>query len=222
MKKIIALGLVASALAATSAFGQGYLVIQSSKSAVTDAFTTPGTGKYDSLVNVALLISSSASATPLVEGLANGTATTGLASYNIATAWTDITTDPNFSLAVDQTATPGASVIMLSSTKGVVQYNSGFAFGLTGTTTTGSYSLFEVSWSSAYSTLAAAAAAGSAVGWSSVLNNISLSTATAPAPESPAFNPFGTLAAPTATPEPGTMALAGLGGLSLLAFRRKK
>lgn len=220
MKKIIALSLVAGALAANTAFSQGYLVIQSSRSAVNDVFTTPGTPQYDSKVDVALFISANGSATPTVEGLVNGTPTTGTASFSIATAWTDIQNDPNFSQAVDATATPGNPVIMLSSSKGVAQYNGGFAFGLNGTTTTGSYSLFEVSWNAQYATIAAAAAAGSAVGWSPVLNSITLLTASAPSPETPVFANFGTQIA--AVPEPGTMALAGLGGLSLLAFRRKK
>jgi len=220
MKKIIALSLVAGAFAATTAFGQGYLAIQSGRSQVDDVFTTPGTPTpYDTKVDVALFIAATGNATPTVEALANGTATTGGAQFSIAQAWTDITTDPNFTEAVDATATPGNPVVMLSSTKGITQYNSGFAFGLTGTTTAGSYSLYEVSWNAQYATIAAAAAAGSAVGWSPVDNSITLLGSTAPSPEAPLFSSFGTL---TSVPEPGTMALAGLGGLSLLAFRRKK
>jgi len=222
MKKIIALTLVAGALAATSAMGQGYIVIQSQRSATYDVFTTPGTGALDTKVDVALFISSSSTATPLVESVLNGSATTGtLTGVQLTTAWTDITTDPNFVQAIDTTATPGTAFVMPTSTRGATAYNGGFTFGLNNGTSVGeNVSLYEVSWNgSLYSTVAAAAAAGSAVGWSQVLNSQTLTSQTSNTPLTPVFTTFGTM---TAVPEPGTMALAGLGGLSLLAFRRKK
>jgi len=226
MKKIIALSLVAGAFAATSAFGQGFLVLQSGKTAATDDFTTPGTAINDTKVDVALFISSSSTATPLVESLFNGTATAGgtITSSVGQTAWTDITTDPNFAEAIDATATPGNFVVMQTSTKGVAQYNSGSGFGLQNGTSVGeNVSFYEVSWNgSLFSTLAAAAAADGAVGWSPVLNSQTMTSQSSVTPESPLFTSFGTLGVVASVPEPGTMALAALGGLSLLAFRRKK
>jgi hypothetical protein len=224
MKKIIALTLVASSLAAASAFGQGYIQLVSGRTAVFDGFTTPGSGLSDTKVDVALFISSSTSAAPTVEGLANGTATSGTASFSTTTAWNDIVNDPNFALAVDQATSAG--VVFATTTKGAATYSGGASFGIVGTGTSANYSFFEVSWDGAlYATLAAAEAASSnpndAIGWSPVVNNFGpLSGAVNTVYPIPTFSSFGTLLA--ATPEPGTLALAGLGGLSLLAFRRKK
>jgi len=214
MKKIIALSLVAGSLVATSALGQGYLIDQSGRSAVYDGFTTPGAAALDTKVDVALFWAA-AGTTPTVDGLSTSTPTSSNAGVSTA-AWTDIL-NGQFTEAFDSTALNGL-VVTATTTKGIVSYNGGFSFGIQGTAVGSTYTLYEVSWNAAYNTAQAAAAANSAVGWSAPVQ-FTLFGATDPTITSPTFSQFGTV---VTTPEPTTMALAGLGGAALLAFRRKK
>jgi hypothetical protein len=160
-----------------------------------------------------------ASGTPAVDSILASvinTATVSSSTWQASTAWTDILTDPTFTLARDVNA-GNAVAVAQTLTSGAFQYNSGSVFGINGTTAGTPVQVFEIGWSSAYATPALAAAANSAVGWSAVFAYTpTLFTAT-PVP----------MAAPTqwgtaGVPEPSTMALAGLGSLSLLLFRRRK
>jgi hypothetical protein len=218
MKKIIALSLVTGSLVATSAFGQGYLQDESSKSAVYDGFTTPGAAALDTKVDVALFWAA-AGTTPTVDGISASTPTSSSTALPSA-AWADIL-NGQFTEAFDSTALNGL-VVTASTSKGIIEYNGGSSFGIQGTAAGSTYTLYEVSWNAAYATAQAASAAGSAVGWSAPIQ-FTLFGPTDPTITSPTFGAFGTLpTGVTPTPEPTTMALAGLGGLSLLAFRRKK
>jgi len=225
MKKLIALSMVAVSLAASSAFGQGYFLFTSSKSQAYDG--TGATAVLGSTINVALLWGA-ASTTPAVDALAtqslklgNNTTTAASAGYTAAQAWAAITGDGAFQVAINQAT--GNAVTALTSTTGAIAYNANGSFGITGTSPGSTYTLYEVSFSSAYSTLAAAAAAGAALGWSGPAQYTAVSSIGTPATTAGLFPSFGTflpVAAPT--PEPGTMALAAIGGASLLLFRRKK
>jgi len=219
MKKLVLI----SALVATfggATFGQGYFNFQGTKSAVWDGFTTPTTSQRDSNVNVAFLWAASGS----VPGVTNATGMTYVpntttvanSTYSAAAAWTAILTDPNFTLAVNSANSAVAVAQTLSS--GAFQYGAG-QFGVTGTAVGGTYAVYEIGWSAAYATPAlAAASANPYVGWSGVF------TYTAQASTSTPVN----MAAPAqwgvagTVPEPTTLALAGLGGLGLLLFRRRK
>jgi len=221
MKKIIAISMVAVSLGAMSSFGQGYFILSSSKSQVYDGFTTPGVSALGATVNVAFLWAAGA-VTPAVSSLLASTPITGNSttteSYTVATAWSDILSG-QFTLAVNNNTS--AAVTALSAANGSVVYNSASSFPVTGTTAGTAYTVYEIGWSSAYATPAAAAAAGGAVGWSSPVSYTpSIATdqtlTSIVAPKFGVFTPF------VPTPEPATLALAGLGGASLLLFRRKK
>jgi hypothetical protein len=106
-----------------------------------------------------------------------------------------------------------------TTTAGAINYNGGTAFaGPTTTAVGGTYSLFMIGWSGGYATPALAAASGqSAVGWSAPFSYTA--TALTAAPNLMGVTAFGVAGV---IPEPTTMALAGLGGLALLAIRRRK
>jgi hypothetical protein len=225
MKKIIAISLVAVSFAATSAFGQGYFQFTSGKSQAYDGFTTPGVSVLGPTVNVAFLWAAAAT-TPAVDAFATRSLPTGnnttTTAYTAAQAWTAILTGP-FTLA--HNSADSSLVTALTSATGVVSYNGGGGFGVLGTTDSIAYTIYEISWSSAYATPALAAAAngglGSAVGWSAPVQYTPV-TQTNPGiiPFTGLFPSFGTFL--PIVPEPTTLALAALGGASLLLFRRKK
>jgi len=222
MKKIIALTILAATFAATSAFSQGYLSLTVSKSGTWDDFTTPGTPTTDTSIDVAMFWAA-ASTTPTVDSIETSTPKNGTLT-STAAAWADLAgvgNNNNFTLGVN--ANTSANI------QAQVAANGGNGFGVVGVTGTSagtSYTVFFVGWNNVggtVNTLAAAAAANVAVGWSAPVQvpflgssdpNLSL--------DAPSFAQFGVLTSPAVVPEPGTMALAGLGGLSLLAFRRKK
>jgi hypothetical protein len=224
MKKIIALSVLAATIASTSAFGQGYFILNSGKSQAYDGFTTPGVSAPASTMNVAFLWAA-ASTTPTVSTLLASTPTTGnsttLESYTVAQAWADIL-NGQFTFAVNSST---ASLVTATTTStGVVSYNGGQSFGVVGTSPTTAYTVYEIAWSSAYATPALAAAAngglGSAVGWSPALQ-YTAATATDQTQTAMGFSKYGVFI-PATVPEPGTLALAALGGAAMLFIRRKK
>lgn len=222
MKKIIAISLAAVTLAGTSAFGQGYFQFQTGKSQAYDGFTTPGASAAGATVTVAFLWAASGSTVslPLTSTPITGNSLT-VESYTDAQAWTAIL-GSGFTPAVN--ANGSTAAVQLTAANGSVSYNGGTSFGVQGTATSASatpYALYLVGWGGGYSTLAAAAAAHAPVGWSSVFTytagaNASSSIANFAA-ASPNFGVFFPV-----VPEPTTLALAALGGASLLLFRRKK
>ena len=221
MKKIIALSLVAVSLAATSSFGQGYFALTSGKSQAYDGFTTAGVSALAATVNVTFLWAP-ASTVPHVASLLATTPKTGSSTtqepYSVATAWSTIL-DGQFTLA--NNVASGTNLTVTTASTGAVVYNGGFSFGVTGTTSGTTYTIYEVSWPATYATPAAAQSASAAVGWSNpiqytTVNNIGTAQSTLGA-----FASFGTFV-PAPIPEPATMALAAIGGASLLLFRRRK
>jgi len=228
MKKQLIIAAVALGMAASS-FAQGYALFGTSgKSWVWDDFSTSGVsqngGTAGANINLAFLIGAQ-SATPLLGTTGNASGnTTPFSNAAGTTIWNNILNDPNFGLAknlangnIVQTTVNTSSLVL-----GGWSFGSTFQVqGLAG----GNYSVIAIGWNAAYATPSAAAAAGAAVGWSSVFAyTLQPDTSTAPS----TFNGSGMTAfgvtpiAPAATPEPGTMALAAIGGASLLLFRRKK
>ena len=223
MKKIIAFSLVAVSLVATSSFGQGYFLLTSGKSQAYDGFTTPGVAALGATVDVSFMWAA-ASTTPLIDtaisaqSLKLGTnGQTGL-NYTAATAWGDVL---NGQFTVATNSGTGNMVVATTSTTGIISYNGGFSFGVTGTAPGTTYTIYEIAWSSAYADPFAAAAANAAVGWSAPIQYTAVASIGTPQATLGAFPSFGTFA-PAAAPEPSTMALAALGGASLLLFRRRK
>jgi len=209
------------ALASISSFAQGNFLFTSGTRVVWDNWSTAAI-RADSSNSVAFLFGSG---TPAVDAIYTGTATNGsstLTANQLSTAWTDILTDPNFRLGTNNATGSLASV--QTSLVGAINYNASTSFGVTGTSASGgTTTVFVIGWSSAYATPADAAAAGSPVGWSAPFSYAYQNTVNAAGSFSAGgLTPFGVVGAPVSTPEPATLALAGLGGASLLLFRRKK
>jgi len=220
MKKIIAIAVVAAAFATTGAFGQGYFTVSTGKSVAFDGFSTAGTSLLDTKVGVALFWAAASTTTPfaLASTPITGNSTT-VESYSASQAWAALTG----SSFVQATSTAiGGNVQSTTSSTGVLKYNNGTTFDITGTSAGTTYSLLFVSYDATqYASAAAAALGGGAIGWSVVVQSTAaISTGT---PPSPALGQFGTFTpAVVVSPEPTTVALAGLGGLALLGLRRKK
>ena len=213
-KAILAIALVATGL---TSFGQGYVLFTTGTRQVWDTLVTPI--KPDAGLNVGFLWAP-VGTTATITSLAASTATNGTTSVNIATAWSDILgSNGGYTLAVNNGTS--ATAITTTTSVGGVSYNAANTFALAGTTGGSSYSVYAIAWSNAYSTPQAAQTAGAAVGWSSVFT-YATSAAANGTPYSfsvSGMTPFGLAGAPV--PEPGTIALAGMGIASLLAFRRR-
>jgi len=239
MKKLALISSLIALAGGLSAFGQGYAAVNlgEGKNVVWDGFTlASGVAATTANVDVALLwgpngdvpqIDTAISAFSLKTGT-NGQ--TGL-TYTAAQAWSDILNDPNFTLAYasDNGGSPYTLATATtagngSSTFGEFDLNNSTGTALTGGAGVGNaYEFFFISWSSAYATPALAAAANSAVGWGSPFSYTTFNSSGTAATTSYSANAFGTFA-PFAgvVPEPTTLALAGLGGFTLLFLRRKQ
>ena len=155
--------------------------------------------------------------TPLVSTLQSAVATnTTSVAWTAASAWNDILNDSNFKLATNN----GVGLASLTiNANGSSSYLGGATFAVAGSAIQ-AYQVYYIGWNSAYATPQAAAAAGSAVGWSSPFSYSFVSSIGSPVQMSTVLTPFGVVAG--AVPEPGTLALAAMGGASLLLFRRRK
>lgn len=219
MKKLILIASLMISLAGLSAFGQGYFAFSTGKSQVWDNFSS-GSPQLATTVNVAFLWAANGD-TPTVSILGASTPanmTVATATFSTSAAWSDILTDPNFALALNNTS--GAVAVATSLSNGAVDYNGGSVFGVSGTSVGTTYTLFLIGWNGAYATPAlasAAAATDGCVGWSETFTYTATAfTATPTSFATPAFGVVGMV------PEPSAIALAGLGSLSLLLLRRRK
>ncbi len=221
MKKTL---IVAAALVATSvaSFAQGSFLFSGNSKGIWDDYSTSSAHLGGLTLDVTFLVGTG---TPLISSLATSVATNAITlgtdkSFSNATAWSDILSDPNFSLATSS----GTNMIsVVSASNGSFQGNGSQSFLVTGTTAGSTYTVYAVAWNSAYATPALASAAHSAVGWSAAFSYVSGNPGALP-PTSPASFAAGMAAfgvAPGVVPEPGTIALAGMGIASLLAFRRR-
>jgi hypothetical protein len=222
MKKLITITLLVASFAATGAFGQGYFFFASGKKQVYDG--SGATAVNDTAVTVALFWATGSSVVPTVDqygsqSLASGNNTTlaTTVGYTDSQAWTAIN-NGQFIEGASTVVFTGLDQANTTAT-GVLNLGGGSSFDVTGTVASGLYTAYLVSWTGGWATPALAASNGAAVGWSTPYNwtaGSSVSTL-----NTPSIAGFGTFI-PVATPEPGTMALAALGGASLLMFRRKK
>jgi hypothetical protein len=153
---------------------------------------------------------------PLVDSIMAGTPTNFAAlgaGFNYMTAWNDILNDPNFTLAYDNNTSALAMTHTIGSFGGF-NYN-GSAFPIAGTTVDSTYTFYVIGWDAHFASPQLAAASGSVVGWSQPFSYTAVSQIEIPGNMS--VNPFGVLL----VPEPSTMALMSLAGLSLFLFRRR-
>ena len=216
MKKTIVITSLITSFVSLSAFGQGYFQFTTGKSQVWDAFSTfpPAT---TSNVDVAFLWGQSGDV-PLVDNIIPSTPTSDTAYIYTPAAWADIINDPNFQFAVDATSANAGNIAVTRSTaKGALAYNGGADFGVNGTTIGTTYTVFMVGWDADYATPLLAAEADAAVGWSAPFNYRAVASTAIPNSMAGVTPPFGV----GDIPEPTSIALAGLGGLSLLLFRRR-
>ena len=226
MKKQLILTVLALGVSAVTTFAQGYVTFATTgKNFIYDNFTTPNTSVVSSgTADVAFLIGTG---TPLIEqfyGNNNGNPTGTLTFGTYGNPWNDILTDPNFHLATNMATSVRCVVLDNTSSlaKGGISYNGGSSFQAL-LQAGGTWQVYAIAWNAAGpagNNPYLAATDGEAVGWSDVFN-YSSPTSTGTAPSS--FNASGMVAfGVTPVPEPVTFALVGLGGLSLLLFRRRK
>jgi len=226
MKKILTIGLVVASFAATSSFGQGYFQFVTGKSQTYDG--SGAAAVLDTAVNVTFLWAPATTADSGIlttASLKTGNSNT-LASavgYTDAQAWAAIL-GSGFTAAINTNTQVAA--ISPTASNGSTTYNGGANFGVSGTagTTPGTaYSVFLVGWTGTYANIAAAAAAGAPVGWSTVFQYTAGLNAASSTVNFGGLSPsFGVFSPFVPTPEPTTLALAGLSGASLLLFRRRK
>ena len=222
MKKLLIIATVAS-LSALSSFGQGYFALAGAARSSWDIFTVANAGapKLAATMNIALFWGS-ASATPLVESsLVNGLGSpTNVASTYLNNPWTAILGDGAFTRVVDNNTATAVQPATASNSGWAYTTTGGFSsVPVTGTSSGTPYHMYIIGWDKTYATMAAAAAAGAAVGYSSVFTYTPVDAVGTPTSLSGAgFTPFGV----NQVPEPATFALAGLGMAAMLVSRRRK
>jgi len=225
MKKLILVSTMCAMFAGVSAFGQGYLGFASAKSQVWYGGTIGG--GVGSSLSVSFLWAS-ASDVPAIQTLTGmASAPTALSASNSvawggsnpnASAWSAILTDPNFVVAVNNTSGVAVAQPVLA--------NGSFNYGnvpLVGSTAGATVYAFEIAWNGngAFANPGAAATGGAALGWGNVFSYSLTASTQAAGSIGAAASQFGS-GYFSAVPEPTTLALAGLGSLGLLLFRRRK
>jgi len=232
MKKQIVV-ITALAVTALSVFGQGYVTLNTSTHRIVDEFTTPGVMAYGATIDYALYWAPTSATDPLTAiGSQFGTGGTGSAGAQVAT--NGVTSIPTTFSTLNQTLTGAGFTLGLNGatpavgTTGAASQAGYGTFQLAGTTAGNTYQFIVVGWNASAGTSAITAGSYSAIGWSNPFNYITGSSASDPngtlfVSSAGYMNQFGVAPLGTVpTPEPATLALAGLGGASLLLFRRKK
>jgi hypothetical protein len=209
-------------LAGMTAFGQGYLSFTAGKSQVWTG-GLPGGGVISTL-NVSFLWGTANVASAAATLAGSTISATSIPRTNLvawgeadpnAAMWTAILTDVNFTLAKNNTT--GNAVMQ------PVIANGGFTYGnvpLQGSTAGTTVYAYEIAWTGGFATPALAQTGAASVGWGNVFS-YTLTASTAGAGTITGASQFG-VGKWAPIPEPTTIALAGLGALSLLAFRRRK
>ena len=238
MKKQIAILATILVTAGFSAFGQGYVNVNIANGWIYDEFTTPGVGAKAADIDIAFLWAASGTADTLTSygsqfqtnslGI-NGVASNGVSSVSsplstvstmIGSGWNWVTND------YSGTAGFGNLVTVTTGTKGGAAYTQGFnstTIQVLGSSLGQTIELIAIAWN------ASAGANGYSTatdyGWSNPFNYVtgasSSDTAGTVVMSSENLTPFG-VAGVASVPEPTTLALAGLGGLSMLFLRRRK
>jgi len=212
-KQLVIISLVA-AVASFSALGQGYMTFGGGKNSVFNGSTsTSGLGAGGAAAFLWALVGT---ADPLGAGLSTSatSAPFGWSTLNSMTAsggWTWGVNNGTNGTAGQAIGTVNPSGLAV----GGFVYNGAAPFQVVGTSAGTSYEIVAVAWNGAFGTSAN-------LGWSSAFTYATGASASDPTGtvnfSGNGMVPFGV--APV--PEPTTMALAALGGASLLLFRRKK
>jgi hypothetical protein len=220
MKKLLALFISLFTVIGTNAFAQGgYVLFVTTKDNVYDEFTEPGVGLVaPGDVTATFLWASVGTSDPLGAGVGtNGVAYTGGAwstiSSMLSSGWT-VAKDTGTGAEAD------VAVATSGSLKGGLDYNNGVAFQLANSTGGDTYEMLVIGWDNlgGASTLEQAMTASVILGWSGSFYYATGATAGSAVDtfSQSGEAPFGV----GTIPEPTTLALAGLGGLSLLLCGR--
>ena len=222
MKKTL---LVLAALVATSltGFSQGNVLLSGSLRGIWTTAQNNVAGSQGD--NVALLFYTSAPDLTAIFATAGGgsptNSTSGNAGYSVSTAWTALLAG---AIQVNGPSSSSPAIATITGTTGTFSFNSSTAWAASNLSGSTTYSAVEIAWNptGGNTTIALAAANNALVGWSKVFSYTTTTGATAPANVNTLANAYGVGGVVTPTPEPGTMALAALGGASLLLVRRRK
>lgn len=103
---------------------------------------------------------------PIASSPANGVNYDGSVAYSLSQAWNALLSTPGWIIATN--ANTSSMVVSNTTSSGSINYASGFAFPVQGTSPGSQYSLMIFGWDGSYATPQQAAAAGAAVGWSTV------------------------------------------------------
>ncbi|HTV42323.1 MAG TPA: PEP-CTERM sorting domain-containing protein [Candidatus Sulfotelmatobacter sp.] len=233
MKKQIAILATILAASAVTSFAQDYISFEVSSKTVWDDFS--GTPMFDAAgagnIDAILLWAPVGTADDLTsQGTSFGLRGTGTALDQVATNATSvinpvgtITNMLSSGWNIAEDAGNGNALAVATEASGLatgqVGYNSGNPFEINGVTLATGSSIEEIVL--AYNSSATSWSTASDYGWSNPFDNeVGTSTGDPNATElQSSANQFGVA---VVTPEPATIALAGLGGLSMLFLRRRK
>jgi len=236
MKKTLLIATLAASLSGLSAFAQGSFVFSSSAGWVWNNFSVVAPTR-DANEKVGFLINlTGAGGSGLLGAVKSNVETNALSLYNAnaaneawtpAQAWTAILNDPNWAPAINNgTSGAAGTVIGTTTATGGITYNGGSSFFINGTANTGGSILVRIfAWDAQYADPAAAAAAGSAVGWGNTFSYAYGATSGTPAnfsSQAGSANGGARVGVFAPVPEPTTFALAGLGMAAMLVSRRRK
>jgi len=217
MKKLL---IVAAAVSITSfnAFSQGTVLFGASLHNLYNNTTQTGTYTTSTALDVALLFAP-ASASPTGGFPTASSQTTGSWNYGTATVWGQIATDlsgPWFWVIGTGGVNPAVGT---GTANGTISYNGGSSFTAANVSSGVLYDVYEIAWASSAGSSPIGLSTSTYVGWSAMFTYTPNSVG-GTGPTMSGMGSYGVGGTPA--PEPGTMALAALGGASLLMFRRKK
>lgn len=222
------------AAGAFSAFGQAYVSFVTPGKYVYDEFTMPGTDvPAPGNVDVAFLWAAVGTTDPLGAGIPTtgsnsggaGAGSTGLISQMLGSGWTE-----GYNYNGGSPIEAVTAVVDNGPAVGGIAYNDATYFQLNGTTPGDAYEIVVVGWDNEGETvnsLSTALTDGGALGWSGSFTYQTGAAYTDPVPtfDFAGMTPFGVAAVPGGTdpvPEPTSLALGGLAGLSMFFFLRRR
>jgi hypothetical protein len=214
MKKQILIASILVVAGALTSFGQGFINFSAGANTVKNGVTGA-----NSAGTVAILFAPVGTSDPLGAGMA----TSGLTQAT--KTWANVTAmlSSGWTLGATNTIEADGQISGAAFGGGSFAFNNGGTVHIDGWAAT-SESVVVIAWFGSATTLSAAASAQSPLGWSTAFTYLSGANSSDPngtisfSNQGAPITPFGV--APV--PEPGTIALAGLGGIALLALRRKK